>query len=296
MARSLLTRVLSPLGPKLLVVAFGIISLFVLFVVTLRFGLVSGEEFAPDTFERRSYWYYELPIVHLKLSPVVRKVEQRQFEKALVKDKFVTQISPPKRWDLVAAYRGGRDWRLGDAQILCRYLDAWDSKSSNFTSYWETWTSDHPKLAKVLWPEVVTLARQDLYFLIPPLFEKALAHQQPQKLQNDLNQILARNYDVLATTEVDLANYEAAIRFYSNALKHDPRRKSSLKGRAECYEKSGKTDEASHDRQTAKELPVTRAEQEEEATGHRTDEENGNRSRKGGHEQHAARGETADEH
>lgn len=35
-----------------------------------NFGLVNGEEFAPDTFERRSYWYFELPLVRLKVTPI----------------------------------------------------------------------------------------------------------------------------------------------------------------------------------------------------------------------------------
>ena len=156
--------------------------------------------------------------------------------------------SPPKRWDLVAAHRGGQVWRTGDAQILCQYLDAWDH-NNDLTSYWETWTTDHPALAKVLWPEIATLARRELYFLIPGLFEKALEHDKPQPLQNDLNQVLARHYDLLAAAESELGHLETAVQFYSDALSHQAGRTSSLQGRAACYEKLGKSKEAAQDRQ-----------------------------------------------
>ena len=207
---------------------------------TLSFGLVSGEEFGPDTFERRSYWYYELPLVRVKITPVVRDVQRHQLETLLVTKKYVIPQSPPKRWDLVASQRGGQDWRRGDAQILCSYLDAWDP-DNNMTSYWETWTTDHPALAKILWPEIATLARRELYFLIPPLLEKSLEHEKPQPLQDDLNRLLANSYDMLAGAELELGHVETAVQFYSDALQRQPGRTSSLQGRAACYDELGKT-------------------------------------------------------
>ncbi len=271
MARPLLARI----APGRIALALFICACVgvVLFLATFQYGLVSGEEFAPDTFERRSYWYYELPLVQLKLTPVFRSVQQNQLEAALVNDKYITQQPPPKRWDLVAAQRGGGLWRKGDAQILCHYLDAWDpNPKKNMTSFWETWTSDHPTLAKVLWPEVVTLARRDLYYLIPSLFERALAHEKPQSLQNDLNLILARNYHVLAETEVELEHFKTAIQFYSNALNREPGRTSSLNGRATCYEELGKTKEAARDRQAASQQLGSQAEQDEERLRRSDDE------------------------
>ena len=241
MFRRILTRSLVPL---LIITCAG----FVLLLGTAHFGLVSGEEFAPDTFERRTYWYYELPLIRLKITPVWRDVQRNQLETMLVAGKYIVPQSPPKRWDLITAQRGGSEWRQGDAQILCHYLDAWDPEK-NLTSFWETWTSDHPALAKVLWPEIVKLAQRDLYFLIPALFETTLGNDKPQPLQNDLNQVLARNYDVLAAAEAELRNWKTAVRFYSDALDYQAGRASSLQGRAVCYEELGKTEEAARDRQ-----------------------------------------------
>jgi tetratricopeptide (TPR) repeat protein len=226
----------------------GGIGLILLFGV-LSFGLVAGEEFAPDTFDRRSYWYYELPLIRLKITPVTRVTSTHQLEQLLVNSNYIVSQPPPKRWDLVTVTRVGRPWQQGDASILCQYLDAYDPNTKNVVSVWETWTTDHPALAKVLWPEVAALARQDLYFLIPRLFDQALVTDNPQTLQNDLNLILARSYEELAKTEVELQNLETAVRFYSDALRREPARTSCLAGRAQCYEALGRTEEANCDRQ-----------------------------------------------
>ncbi len=226
----------------------------ILFFGIVNFGLVDGEEFAADTFQRRTYSYYELPLVRLKVSPITRSVSQYQLEQTLVNGNYIAAQAPPRRWDLVITRRAGRSWRQGDALILCRYLDAWDA-NDDMTSYWETWTKNHPALAKVLWPEVASLARQDLYFLIPPLFDRALATDNPQTLQSDLNLLLARSFEELAATQGELQNLETAIQFYTEALRHEPARESSLQGRARCYEVLGGTEQAARDRQ-----PVTHAE------------------------------------
>ena len=252
MFRRILVRIFFGLllaGTMALILFFGIIS----------FGFVEGEEFAPDTFQRRTYSYYELPLVQLKITPITRRVSQYQLEQTLVNGSYIIPREPPKRWDLIIARRAGQSWRQGDALILSHYLDAWDA-NNNMTSYWETWTANHPALAKVLWPEVASLARQDLYFLIPPLFDQALATDNPQMLQNDLNLLLARSYEELAETQGELQDLATAIVFYTEALRHEPARASSLQGRARCYEALGRTEEAARERPI-----VTHAEAPEEA-------------------------------
>ena len=91
----------------------------------LLYGHVSGEEFAPDTFERRVYSYFELPVLRIQVTPVRRTVSRPQLEQTLVDSKYITINSPPRRWDFVISHRLGEKWREGDAQILSQYLDAW---------------------------------------------------------------------------------------------------------------------------------------------------------------------------
>lgn len=204
------------------------------------FGLVTGEEFAPDTFQQRSYYYYHLPLIQLKITPVTRRTERHALASLLVEQGYIESKSPPKRWDLIAAFRGGRSWRRGDAQILNFYLSAPNDQQSGI-GFWETWTNNHSEKARILWPEVAQLARRNLYFLIPPLFDVALEHGQPADLRNDLNDVLARSYEELAGAEQQMGDYQTAMRHYGEALRYDPNRPASIAGRAECRKKLGKS-------------------------------------------------------
>jgi hypothetical protein len=212
----------------LLVLAGG---LFIVATGTLLFGQISGQEFAPDTLERRRYSYYELPVVRIQVTPIWRSVSRPELEQALVDGKYVEISSPPGRWDLIASYRLAQMLREGDAQILSNYLDAWNDAGE---VHWLQWTTSHPAIAKILWPEIVKLARQELYFFMPELFELAAERTDAQAFQGDLKQILARKYEELAQVEVELQNSAAAVRFYTEALSYEPHRAASLQGRAQA--------------------------------------------------------------
>jgi hypothetical protein len=204
----------------LFILPVGTAAVFVLLTTVIRYGFVHGEEFAPDTFQRRSYRYYELPLIRLKITPVKRTVHRPSLEEMLVNKSYVPKKEPPDRWDLVAAYRGVSPWRQGDAQLLCDYLDAEDT-TDNFRNYWEKWTEDHPELAKVLWSEIAQLARRDLYALIPPLFERAVAHDDPAQLRQDLQGILAAQYELLAEAEQVCGRLETAARYSAEAQRYE---------------------------------------------------------------------------
>jgi hypothetical protein len=158
-----------------------------IYFITLVFGAVRGHEFAPDTFSRRDFRYYELPLVHLQVSPVRRTVKRNELCRHLIKTGLIAEKASVSRWDLVAAARGERQLSGGDASILWRYLEATDTDG---ISYWLRWTKQHPKLAKVLWPKVAQAAREELYVLIPEMFRAAWSREDPDNLQNELNAIL----------------------------------------------------------------------------------------------------------
>lgn len=208
---------------------------FVTGIGTLMFGQVEGTEFAPDTFEHRHYTYYELPIVRLKITPVWRTTSRSDFAQNLVNNKYVIPVTPPARWDLVSAYRRGRKWREGDAEILQEYLNAVGESSQ----YWAEWSDREPKLAAVFWPEVAKAARTDLYILVPDLFEIAAASSDPTRLAADLNALLARRYEELAEVEMELDHYRAAERFFTTALSYEPNRATSTAGRDRAREMCG---------------------------------------------------------
>ncbi len=231
--------------PRFLIgLLFAAAAALILYIGIVTFGRVSGEEFAPDSFERRHYYYYELPLVRLKISPIRRTVSQNQLETALVNGKYLTPNTPPTRWDFVSARRAAVEWCHGDALILCRYLDAWDP-ANNFVSFWETWTTNHPALAKVLWPPVADLARRNRYYLIPPLFDRALASDDAQELQTDLNGLMAECLEQTARTEWELEHFDEALELYQAALGYQPDRAACREGRAACLKALGRAESTS---------------------------------------------------
>jgi hypothetical protein len=201
----------------------------VVLVATLLFGLNSGEEFSPGTFTRRSFYYYEIPLLGIQVTPIVREDETGSFERYLVRKGYVKSAAPgDPRWDLVRAARSGTTTFRGDADILCSYLDAVDSTGSR---YWEAWSEEHPKLASVLWPLVAHAANQQLYIFVPELIDLASSASKPDELQRKLRQSLARQYCRLAEVQQNLGDHETAIELLTHALEYAPEDRETLQRR-----------------------------------------------------------------
>ncbi len=142
-------------------------------------GYVSGSEFDPVTFQTRTFWYWEVPLVHLQVWPIDRKVTTHDVALMLRSrgDVATAPQTPPGEWDLVEVRHGPASPRRGDAHLLIEQFGV--RNGGKF--YWETWTADHPVAAATLWPVVVSLVREDLYVLLPHAFDEAL-----QKSSGDL--------------------------------------------------------------------------------------------------------------
>lgn len=204
-------------------VGMGILFLLFVGLVTLIFGRVSGEEFTTQGFQRRSFHYYELPIVHVQVWPMKRFDATGDLEAALVKQKLLpaSAAATPQdpRWDLVSGYRGAQLVQQGDAFILMLYLDAHD-RSGN--QVWLEWTNDHPELAKVLWPVVARLAEEELYLFLPDIFELARGATDPDALQKSIDELLADKYYEFGIVQQKLGRHQAAVELLSSAVKLAP--------------------------------------------------------------------------
>jgi hypothetical protein len=186
-------------------------------IATLLFGQHGGEEFCPDTFTRRSFFYFQIPLVGIQVTPIFRDDTTNSLEN-LVAGKLLTRSAAGNpRWDLVTALSAGARVVRGDAQILCSYLDMTNENSG---LVWQRWTDTHPEAAKVLWPRVAQLARQQLYLLVPELFELARSEADPEKLAEKLDQSLARQYQRLAAIQTKLGNRERAVELQNYARQH----------------------------------------------------------------------------
>ena len=161
----------SPWHKAIPYLVFTLIVFAVLVLMTLIFGQVSGEEFSPDTFERRRFHYFQIPIVRFQVTGMKRR-DQGIGMADTVEDHApnVDSAATVKTWDLVSSQRTGADKWLGDAKILCDLLTTEDTKRAFL---WQTWSEKYPHLADRFWPVVADTAQAGSYILMPDLFELA---------------------------------------------------------------------------------------------------------------------------
>lgn len=197
-----------------------ILFLFVSFLITSLYGLKNGEEFSPDDFTRRTFTYYELPLVGLQVTPIWHSDSTNDLEKYLLNEKLIVAVkSQPPRWDLVSAHKGPRRETRGDALILCQYLDAVDKDGKNV---WQTWSEQHTESAKILWPIIGKIARQQLYSFVPDLFHLAQSDKATAEFQTVVNQTVADKYVLTAKALQAGEQHAAAQELFAEALKHKP--------------------------------------------------------------------------
>jgi hypothetical protein len=192
------------------------------YLSTRIFGWVSGEEFSPHTFQRRRFSYYEIPLIQLQVTPISRESSTNPLENHLATD-MLGQSAVEPRWDLVWARQGAQSPEMGDASILCAYLDARDGNGDLF---WKTWTEKNPQLAKKLWTTVAGLAKQQLYLLVPDVFVLATQATDAASLEQNIDQLLADRYELLARTQAQRGNSQLARQLAEQGLRYAPQRES----------------------------------------------------------------------
>lgn len=142
----------------------GIVLVVIVALTILAFGMVIGEEFSAESFQRRSFFYYQVPFVNLQFTPTFRD-SISEMEADLVSDKLVT-VSPATQWEVVQS-----SIVTSEAAILFNYLDAVDSNDQH---YWLEWTRQHPELAAEFWPKIQQVAIHKAYSILPFLFDEAI--------------------------------------------------------------------------------------------------------------------------
>jgi tetratricopeptide (TPR) repeat protein len=241
-------------------VLFGtVITVMVLLFSVLQYGRVEGQEFSPENFTRREFTYYEIPLLRVQVFPIVRQDCTNDLEQYLTSEKIIAAMGTPesqRRWDLVVATQGGSDqtrlmFSEGDARILCSYLDARDADNK---IVWLEWTKQHREVAKVLWPLIAELARQELYFFVPDLLLAARGAKQAEELQPRLHQLLADRYVDLARTQQKLGQHALAVELYTEAIDLQPKSSVAYTGRAESLQVLGETERAGADLARAREI------------------------------------------
>ncbi len=213
------------------------------------FGKAAGEEFSPDTFERRVFHYYQVPLLEAQVTPVFRTDCTGTLESMLINRKYLKQVNigNPK-WDLVESGVTDGVTATGDAKILQRYLTALDTQGD---VYWEDWTTEHKNQAKVLWPLVAKSSRQELYFLLPEMFRMADQDIKAKDLAKELEQYIGRECERLGQQQQELGRHRLAVKLLSITLEYEPNDVSALRSRAKSHESLGETQKAEADRKAA---------------------------------------------
>jgi len=182
-------------------------------------GTRTGEEFSPDSFATRSYFYMEVPFTSIQVWPILHEDVSGDLARHLQNNKLLggAPDATKSRWDLVMAFPPPGNRNHLDAAILSGYLTNTDS-SGNLV--WLDWSNDNPQLAAEFWPRVAELARNYLYIYLPDLFEIAHSATDPKELKRAAEAYLAKTYSEVAETMQATQKPKLAEKFRAASAEH----------------------------------------------------------------------------
>ena len=193
-------------------------------IMLFLFGTVRGSEFSPDDFTRRHFSYQQIPWVNWTVFGIEYDDITPELEQTLISDGLISRRAPAKgkkkTWHLyddVAV----PDSHACDARFLTSYLDFsdWDSKNATATPFWLKWNEKFPLSAKILWPTVADLARNEMYLVIPDVMRLALnvAKDQPESFQSDLNKLTQKGWILAGESDLQTGKYQRAAKRFCRA-------------------------------------------------------------------------------
>jgi hypothetical protein len=192
------------------------------YTFTVMFGAVHGIEFSPQSFERRSYSFYEVPLLGIQLTAKREEDLSSNTETFLTSNKYIVPpASGKKDWHIVVGSRGPRLQRKGDAAILIQYLDAKDAQEYH---RWVKWSEDHPQQAKVFWPALQILASHELYVFVPALFELTKGAEDVELFRQALDREVADRLLFLKRRLDERGDHEAAQKVEKEAAALDAKK------------------------------------------------------------------------
>lgn len=154
--------------------AFALIGLVLLVFIAgfvMATSTHSGQQFAVDGFQRRSFSYYE--VLGVRLSATDYFNNTGNLEQTLAKKKWITDTGKkPKddQWITIEHTTGGQTF-VSDVQILIDYLEMTNPQGAIDLAAWST---NNPGYAAIMWPEVQTAAQGNMYILVPDIIHHML--------------------------------------------------------------------------------------------------------------------------
>ena len=190
-------------------------------LILLGMGQLHGVEFSPDDFSRRSFSYNQMPLTGWVVFKKKYENETTDLEKSLTATRLVPAVVlKEKRWHLISEFGSKVISHECDARFLTDYLDKYDDDGGN---YWDTWNSDYPKCAKVFWPEVAELARDQMYLKVADIMRVAMSNSKdnPKQFKRSLSLALSDVYLELGSLDAELGRTERAKYRLKRSLEHD---------------------------------------------------------------------------
>jgi hypothetical protein len=215
-------------GPLFVIIAvFTVLLLVASFFILSAMGERSGVEFSPDDFTMRRFTYCRLPLINWTKRGIEYDAVPTESFQVLIDDDWIRASGrTPKRWHLVRATSGFDSSTGGknsppecDARFLTKYLELTNTDGENYIM---KWTDDHPKAAKVFWPLIAELARDNLYLPIPQLMEFAIEFPKmddTERFNSEFEQLVANAWFEAAKTDQLNGRHERAIKRFDVAIK-----------------------------------------------------------------------------
>ena len=185
------------------------------FVVRTQ-GYVSGQEFAPTHFLTRDFSFYEIPILHIQITPI-RRIGGSQPTINHIRQNLLTVpkgTPTDEQWQLVRLSRGLSGNTSADPNLLMDQL----GKSSGQDYFWRKWSIDHPQHAGIVWPIVQRLSLRELYILVPAVLQIAREDLSPAEMTAKLDELLIDEYASLISDMRQAGRNELADSLLTEAL------------------------------------------------------------------------------
>lgn len=235
--------------------AVGALAFFflILYLFLRMSGSVHGEEFSPDTFDQRTFYYNKMPLTgwivyKRRLDNYTSAVAQHIIAAGYIK----TIKNDPQVWHLVEDSKSSRSSPDFDARILVDILEA---QNSDGEFVWMDWCMDHKKCSAILWPEVARLARDYEYWAIPDLMDLATAADESNTtaFQTKVQQYVSEIYVDQAQRLIDDKKNEKALHYLDQAIEVMPSA-DAYRLRASVHRELGNAEKAGEDETKANAL------------------------------------------
>jgi len=143
---------------------------------------ISGEEFCPQLFQKRDFYYYRIPGTKIRIGSTTLSTAASPCSTFILTH---LAVNNPIEWQVSKASQGTRSTELGP-MVLLNYLKTLNADGANA---WDDWSFHKPAQAKVLWPTVQQVSEKNLYFCVPELLRTAKSETDLVSLYRKLRMI-----------------------------------------------------------------------------------------------------------